>query len=256
MNETLNSNTKQTSDITGWDKLGEQEKPVGELSLQEAAEEYLGLLLELSKGFESAEGKTSRVAEYDKNGNIVLHPSNSGYSDPKTRIVAKLWETRTGDKFDSSVYTRSGEIDSDGVSHFKDPYIDRELSIDLADQIISAESDWRAAGEETTIENENKLHARNKRKGFFSVLRNKNNNPHTPAEDKTFNANYRLQRALEAAYSKDYGYGHHSLSYEHSKSPEYQSKTNEEYNQKFFSPQNAPTIDRAIELRRRIFDKQ
>jgi hypothetical protein len=253
----------------------EYQKPVGELSRQEAAEEYCDLLYHLSEGFESAEGKTSRNAfSADENGEIAVRHSSGAYSGDRERVVAKLWEARTGEKYTYMHEYPRGEEGPDGIEHYEDPYLDREWSMELADKIIHAESDWRKAGEDTTIEDEETLHAageRDRKKledfeggalgGIRKTLMPRRHerlteaaleSASTPAERATFDADLRLQKALEEAYSPDYGYGHHRLSPEHSQDPEYQERANEEYNDKFFSPENKATIDRAIELRRRL----
>ena len=122
-----------------------EKKPVGELTPEEASKEYLDLLLDLSSNFTSAEGKSSRVASYDMDGHIKVH--NRGYSGEDRRIVGQIYETATGKKFnDERRKYRDGK--------WEDKYVDRELALSMADDIISAESDWRAAGESTTIEAE------------------------------------------------------------------------------------------------------
>jgi len=295
MNETLNDSPEPNAGEEVWGELAsveyagdtideetpeesaelvEQQKPVGELTPQEAAEEYCSLLLELSNGFESAEGKSSRNAYYDENGELVVRHPLGAYDGDRDRVVAKLWKARTGEKYGYMGDHPRGEEGPDGIEHFDDPYLDREWSMGLADKIIKAESDWRAAGESTTIEDEEDLHAKGAEDkerldrfegGAFGGVR-KTFMPRrherlteaaiesasTPAERATFDADLRLQKALEEAYSPDYGYGHHRLNPEHSQDPEYQERANEEYNDKFFSPENKATIDRAIELRRRL----
>lgn len=251
-----------------------EQKTVKDLTPEEAAKEYLDLLMDLSANFTSAEGKSSRVATYDKDGNLQVH--NRGYSGEDRRIVGQVYETATGKKFrDERGHFEDGKWD--------DKYIDRELALGMADDIISAESDWRAAGESTTIEAEQsekatleqeQAEAKGKlekiehgifgklKKAFYVNFRNKeynrlynlaNRQPQTKAEQNASKANTRLQKALEAAYSEDYGYGHHKLSYEHtSRDGSYSDKINGEYNDKFFNEARKKKIDRAVELRRKL----
>lgn len=251
-----------------------EKKPVGELTPEEASKEYLDLLLDLSSNFTSAEGKSSRVASYDMDGHIKVH--NRGYSGEDRRIVGQIYETATGKKFnDERRKYRDGK--------WEDKYVDRELALSMADDIISAESDWRAAGESTTIEAEQAEKAvleqeRNKakskldkiehglfgglKKAFYINFRNKeynriyslaNRQPQTKAEKATAKADSRMRKALESAYSEDYGYGHHELSYEHtSRDDGYADKVNSEYNDRFFDKARQEKIDRAVELRRRL----
>lgn len=251
-----------------------KQKSVEELTPEEASKEYLDLLMDLSANFTSAEGKSSRVASYDKNGNVQVH--NRGYSGEDRRIVGQIYETATGKKFREE---RSKFNDG----KWEDKYLDRELALGMADDIISAESDWRAAGESTTIEAEQsekntleqeKSEAKIKldkiehgifgklKKAFYVNFRNKeysrlhnlaNRQSQTKAEQNASRANAKLQKALEAAYSEDYGYGHHKLSYEHtSRDRSYSDKINSEYNNKFFDKAKKEKIDRAIELRRKL----
>lgn len=251
-----------------------EKKSVEELTPKEASREYLDLLMDLSSNFTSAEGKSSRVASYDKHGNIQIQ--HRGYSGEDRRIVGQIYETATGKKFRSE-----REKFSDGK--WEDKYVDRELALGMADDIISAESDWRAVGESTTIEAEQaeraaleqeRSKARSKlnkiehgifgkiKKASYVNLRNKeynrlynlaNHQPQTQAEQNTSKANTRLQKALEAAYSEDYGYGHHRLSDEHaSRDRNYSDEINSEYNDKFFNKTRKEKIDRAVELRRKL----
>ena len=263
-----------STDLDALSKKSEQ-KPVEELTPEEASKEYLDLLLDLSANFTSAEGKSSRAAEYDAEGN--LHVYNNGYSGKSDRIVGQLYETATGKNF------RDEERKSNYRDGWEDNYIDRELTLGMADDIIAAESSWRAAGESTTPEAEQaekavleqeRAEAKSKldkiehgifgklKKAFYVNFRNKkynqiyslaNREPQTAAEQYTEWANAKLQSALEAAYSEDYGYGHHKLSYAHtSRDNTYTDKINSEYNDKFFSQDRQAKIDRAVELRRKL----
>ena len=263
--------TKNTESVELATETEEYQKLVGELTEQEAAQEYCDILLQLSLGFESAEGKTSRNATYDEEGRVFIRHASAAYDGEKDRVVAKLWQARTGQKFGFASDHPRGNVGPDGISHYDDPYLDREWSMGIADRIIQAESDWRKAGEDTTIEDEDALHAigANDRKkleefegGRFGAVRKTlrpgkhemlteaaRQSATTPAERKTADADKRLQKALEEAYSPDYRYGHHSLD---SNDPEYVESVNEEYNNKFFSPENKALIDRAIGLRRRL----
>lgn len=233
---------------------------VGEMSKEEATKEYLDILGELSQGFTSAEARASGAANYDENGELVAH--GRGYDRTEDRIVEQL-EGRDGE-------------------HFK-----REWTLGLADDIIRAESDWRKIQDNVDFTKEKaeqdkaELHLEIARKaakdrltefesGTLGKIRkalrprkhmqlqnevmwlNRQEPTKTPSERKAGHANRRLQKALEAAYSEDYGYGHHKLSYEHSGDKGYQERTNEEYNRKFFSPENEERIGRAIELRRAL----
>lgn len=252
-----------------------EKKSVEELTPEEASKEYLDLLMDLSSNFTSAEGKSSRAAEYDAKGNLQVY--NNGYSGKESRIVGQIYETATGKNFHDE------ESNGNYKDGWQDKYVDRELALGMADDIISAESDWRAAGESTTIEAEQsekatleqeKTEAKNKldkiehgifgklKKAFYVNFRNKeynrlynlaNRQPQTKAEQSASRANAKLQKALEAAYSEDYGYGHHRLSYEHtSRDGSYSDKINGEYNDKFFDKARKEKIDRAVELRRKL----
>ncbi len=235
-------------------------RPVGEMSKEEATKEYLDILGELSQGFTSAEARASGAANYDENGELVAH--GRGYDRTEDRIVEQL-EGRDGE-------------------HFK-----REWTLGLADDIIRAESDWRKIKDKTTVEAEKlaedqaelkleraRKEAEDKLREFESgafagirkVLRARKHvelqnkvielRRQTPEQtisaQKAASVNRRMAKALEAAYSEDYGYGHHKLSYEHSEDKGYQERVNEEYNRKFFSPENEERIGRAIELRRAL----
>lgn len=267
------SETKTSTHLEVLSKKTEK-KSVEELTSEEASKEYLDLLMDLSANFTSAEGKSSRVASYDKDGNIQVH--NRGYSGEDKRIVGQVYEVATGKK----VREERGKF-NDGK--WEDKYLDRELALGMADDIISAESDWRAAGESTTVEAEQsekaileqeRTEAKSKldkiehgifgklKKAFYVNFRNKeynrlynlaNRQPQTKAEQSASKANTKLQKALEAAYSEDYGYGHHKLSYEHtSRDGSYSDKINSEYNDKFFDKARKEKIDRAVELRRKL----
>lgn len=266
---------KIATNPTHLEAIKPKEKSVDELTPEEASKEYLDLLMDFSSDFTSAEGKSSRPAEYDKNGNLQI--GGRGYSGKERRIVGQLYETATGKKFEDEERLKS--IDN----KWQDEYIDREFSLSMADDIISAESAWRAAGESTTQEAEaaekaaieqESASAKAKlekiergpfgklKKAFFVNFRKKEyyklyNLAHHPrqtqAEEATKEANSRLQKSLEAAYSEDYGYGHHKLSYEHTRhNGSYADKINSEYNDRFFDKAKKAKIDRAIELRRRL----
>lgn len=254
-------------------------KAVEELTPEEASKEYLDLLMDLSVDFTSAEGKSSRAATYNKDGSLQI--VNRGYSGRERRIVGQLYETATGKDFREEERKFDGAAPDSGK--WEDKYIDRELALGMADDIIAAESEWRNVGESTTIEAEQaekadlerkKEQARKKldkiergifgklRKAFYVNFRNKEYNeiyntahsqPQTTAEKNAARANAKLQKALEEAYSEDYGYGHHRLSYEHtSRDGTYADKINGEYNDKFFDTKKKEKIDRAIALRRKL----
>ena len=254
-------------------------KAVEELTPEEASKEYLDLLMDLSANFTSAEGKTSRAAEYDARGNLMVY--NNGYSGKERRIVGQIYETATGKKF------KDEELKGNYKDGWKDKYIDRELALGMADDIISAELSWRTAGESTTIEAEKaekatleqeRDEAKHKlakiehgifgkiKKAFYTNFRSKeysrlynlaNLQPKTKAEQRTKEANARLQKALEAAYSEDYGYGHHNLNYDHTYGDgAYAGKINSEYNDKFFDKARQEKIDRAVELRKKIIAEE
>ena len=249
-------------------------KPVEELTPKEASKEYLDLLMDLSADFTSAEGKSSRVASYDENGNLVIH--NNGYSGENRRIVGQLLETATGKNFQEEKYKLEN-------GKWEDEYVDRELALAMADDIITAESDWRLVADSTSIEDEQaekealiqeKDKAKKKlsriergpfgglKKGLYRGLRKEkydelyataNREPRTKAENSAYDANAKLQRALETAYSKDYGYGHHRLDDERTRRDGvYADQVNGEFNETFFAKEKQEKIDRAVEIRRKL----
>lgn len=246
--------------------------PVSELSLEDASKEYLKLLQELSNNFTSPEGKTSRVGG-DMENLGHLHYSGGGAATGGD-IVKNVLKTATGEDIDR----QEREI-RDAKNIKAGSVIDRRMSMNMADAIISAESDWRSAGEtpEATIKAEQNAKAREvadakaklekfehgfggkirktlfkrRHQGLQVELHNAENRP-TPTERATKEANAKLSKALEAAYSEDYNYGHHRLSYDHSRDRGYQERVNEDYNNIFFSEERKQKIDRAIELRRRL----
>ena len=230
-------------------------RQIGEMTKEEASDEYLDILDELSRGFTSAEAKASGPARYDRNGEVV--PKGTGYDGQKNRIVGQL-EGAEG------------------------KHADREWSIAMADEIIRAESDWRKVGEDVDPEKERvardqaKLRLEIARKGAADKLERfetgtfawfrklvfrkkhielqnqvrflqKQEPERTPAERKVDDANARMKKALEAAYSEDYRYGHHQLG--HGRNAE---KLNENFNKKFFNEENAEKIERAVALRRHL----
>jgi hypothetical protein len=242
-----------------------------EFSPEEASREYLDLLMDLSGNFTSPEAKTSRVAEYNRDGEITV--VNSGYSGSEHRIVGQLLETATGKKFNEERRKFDGE-------KYDDEYMDRELALGMADDIIEAELEWREAGEGTTVDEQEAERAvlaqehkdaKNKlakigrgpfggiKTAFFKLFRGKEYRrlvsitaapPQTEAEKFASSANRKLQKALEAAYSEDYGYGHHHL--KHTPDGSYADRVNEEYNNAFFDDSRKEKIDRAVELRRKL----
>ena len=257
-----------------------EKKAVEELTPKEASKEYLDLLMDLSSNFTSAEGKSSRAASYDKNGNIA---GGNTYSGGEKRIVGQIYETATGKKFRDE--ERNVKIVSGVGKKWDDKYVDRELAIGMADDIISAESDWRAVGESTNIEAEQqekatiereKAEAKAKldklehgvfsklKKALFKSFRGKeydrlyntaNRKVQTSAEARTTVANARLQEALRQAYSEDYGYGHHDLNYNHTYTATGRAEAarmDDEFNEQFFDKTRQEKIDRAIELRRKL----
>lgn len=259
-----------------------EKKAVEELTPKEASKEYLDLLMDLSSNFTSAEGKSSRAANYDKNGNIIS--GNTAYSGGEKRIVGQIYETATGKNYRNEK-AHSNTMDDNGVRKWDDKYVDRELSISMADNIISAESDWRAVGESTNIEAEQqekatiereKAEAKAKldklehgvfgklKKALFKSFRGKeydrlyntaNRKVQTSAEARTTVANARLQEALRQAYSEDYGYGHHDLNYNHTHTASGRAEAarmDDEFNEQFFDKTRQEKIDRAIELRRKL----
>ncbi len=227
----------------------EKLKPVGELTTEEAGKEYIDLLVELSENFTSAEGRSSRAASPRPDGSVFVY--GQGYSGHEDRVVERI-EGKDG------------------------AHMDREWTLGLADNIIHAESDWRAAGESTTIEeqeeqqgeldaNTARRQARLERfeRGFGGRMRQKffpgkhgrllaeaENavRRETEAGQKTKEADEKLKHALEAAYSDEYGYGHHRIDDERKA-----DEVNDEYNEKFFGDEERQRkIDRAVELRRRL----
>ena len=252
-----------------------EQEASAEFSPKEASKEYLDLLMDLSANFTSPEGKTSRVARYDEKGEIVV-THQSGYSGAEKRIVGQLLETATGKNFNDERKKFDGE-------KYEDEYVDRELTLGMADDIIAAELSWRMAGEDTTVDEQEaeravlaqeQADAKKKlakidggafgtiKRTLYRIFRGKEharllnlamNQPQTEAEKYASAANKKLQKALEAAYSEDYGYGHHRLN----RTPDgsYADRVNEEYNNVFFDESRKEKINRAVELRRELLEK-
>ena len=270
----------ETTELVSLEDVSEttEEKSVEELTAQEASKEYLELLMDLSSNFTSVEGKNSRVATRDEDGNENIRGRSY---DQAYKVFKPIYETATGKQYYEELDKHYAEHGTE-EKRWDDEYLDRELSLRLADSIISAESDWRAAGESTTIEAEeaeraalekehvdavDKLSKMNRgvfgkiKKGLYSIFRGKeysrlvnvaSGRRETAAEKNARLANRNLESALRHAYSEDFEYGHHSLSYDHSHDENYKDKIDEEYNNKFFDESRKEKINRAVELRRKL----
>lgn len=114
-------------------------KPVEELSDEDATKEYLDLLLDLSAGFTSMEGKLSRVAARDKDGNIVV--MNRGYSGDYAFTEGLM--KQAGMEVDEMT---SGSF-QEGDFHYDNEYLDRAHTLTMVDGILKSEEAWRGAGD-------------------------------------------------------------------------------------------------------------
>lgn len=254
-------------------------KPVEELSEKDAAQEYMDLLLDLSSNFTSAEGRLSRAAKVDKDGNAQV--SNRGYSND--RDMVEVLAKKAGYEMDWS-----DDSKKEGVTlqdfHYNNPYADRALAMKMADKILFAQQAWRDGGEafgdakqdvvaaeaalhefQETDEKKSwlkKLLTSQKRKQERQSLERRLVSARAKlkgAEDRTHFGNRGIYDALNQAYSEDYGYGHHSLSYEHEQDKGYKEKANVEYNQRFFGyddPERQAKVERALELRKKLNKNQ
>lgn len=258
---------------------------IEKLTPQETAAEYSSLLYRLSANFTSDEAKLGGPVFYDENGEAYRPKGGYGsYGGGENRIVGQLFKILTGEEFRDA---RDRIEDNNGViNHEKRDYLIRdEWKLAMADDIISAESDWLAAGESIDKESEleeksalEKESAEAKAKidkienGRFGKLKkalwsrfrgeeyNKlynlaNREPRTQAEEKTRRINNRMRQALEAAYGsnpnhyKDDFYGE-----------EYADKKNEEYNARFSNGSNEAITENGYripdeETRRELIDR-
>ena len=247
--------------------------PVDELSKEEATQEYMDALLELSSNFTSPEGKNARLTY--KNGDV---DAPLGYGGGGTNFVQGLYR---GIGKDLNYEEIEDDYD-DGTGHFSDKYFDRGLAMKYADRILAAESDWRQAGKEHGGHDDIEMElaarkAKAKLTYFESGTRGKlrkvfRHNTHQQLENeltsaesrlrqqstgaKTSNADARLKDALAYAYAEDFHHGEHKYSHEHTYGRDaaaYQERENEKYNEMFFGDaERQKKIDRAIELRRKL----
>ncbi len=261
--------------LTGLQVMSEQPKvvPVEELSEKDAAQEYLDLLMDLSSGFTSPEGKASRVVAKERDGSERI--IGRGY-DTDSRFAEPLLARATSKEELKAIKQRDREGLMKG--EFRDPsgaissneYLDRAHSLKLADSILSAEASWRRGGEmfdqEKYDEAKNALEAykeKDSKKFFLTKLftRGKRKRELAALEQTyaeagkglkvTADADRSLQGALSEAYDEEYGYGSHKEAY--GTTTEEKSARNEKFNNQFFSKENQEKIERAIALRDKLY---
>lgn len=278
MNETPQSSPETTSSTSGehqaWTQLSdvpfrgdktisetattpEQYQPISEMSRPEMAREYLDLLHQLSSNFTSAEGASSTVA-YNTG---QPHPGYDAYAGD--------------DAFVRAVYNQC-DLPLDPASSKEDnPDLARSLTLTMADEILDQEQQWLEAGAQyaqaeaelsaATQQLSNYTRRAESKHGvaesskFFERTQEfqdriaKAQEEKAKAEKLSKSSNQGLIRALNAAYSPDYGYGHHYLNPEHQSDDEYKDHTNIDYNALFFgadNPKRQQAITRALELRK------
>lgn len=251
-------------------------KPVDELTPEAATKEYLDLLMDLSANFTSDEGRESRVAARDKDGKLVI--MNRGYSGDFQ--FAKGMLERAGMEFTEGT---SGSF-QEGDFHYDDKYLDRAHTLKMVDGILGSEEAWRGAGEAFEEANTEAIDAeaalakfqeedgkkgvlkklftfgkrRKERKQLEARVEQAQAAKHK-AEMLSVQANRSLEQGLNSAYSEDYGYGSHELSYEHRRDEKYKDEINRKYNEEFFGaddPERQAKIERALELRKKVMAKK
>lgn len=252
-------------------------RPVGEMEKSEIAREYMDLLHSLSDNFTSPEGVNSAVVNPD--GSVQ---DRRGYSGDQ-EFVKNLYK-KNGLELDES--NNLEELRSAGQPilgedlHYENEDLDRAHTLHMVDSILSGEQEWRDAGEEageaqstlaSAMEKLNQLKTEHQSKGFFgrittvlnfrqqvkevSAMIAKAQEDLSKAERYSQGANHTLMRSLEAAYSTDYHYGSHQLSYKHQQEQGYREQVNEDYNNQFFgvdNPERQAQINRALELRKAL----
>ena len=261
----------------------ETQKPVGEMEKSEIAREYMDLLHDLSSDFVSLEAVNSAVMNPD--GSVR---DRRGYSGDQT-FIKNLYK-QGGLELDESnnleELRNSGQPILGEDLHYENEDLDRAHTLRMVDSILSGEQEWRNAGEEyaeaqatlaKAVEDLNTLKEEHQSKGFFgrmattlkfrkkakaiSEMVAKAQADLSRAEMRSQNGNRTIAGSLEAAYSPDYHYGNHQLSYEHrygEDAQEYQDQINEEYNDKFFGANDSARqekINRALELRKALEQK-
>lgn len=227
------------------------------MSRPEMAGEYLDLLHQLSSNFTSAEEASSTVT-------YNTGQPHSGY------------DAYTGDDaFVRAVYNQCGLPLDPTASKEDNPDLARGLTLTMTDDILGQEQQWRDAGEQyaqaearlaaATQQLSNYTHRAESKHGAtesaqfldrtqeFEARIAKAQTAKAEAEGRTKSSTQGLTRALNAAYSPDYGYGHHYLNPEHQGDDEYKDQTNTNYNALFFGvdgPKRQQIITRALELRK------
>jgi len=199
-------------------------KPVGELSHEEARDEYLDILKDLSKSF-------TEQGDYGHGG---------------AELTSLLMREKVGDE---AFLSEEGEYTVGNTGNLR-----------VADALIAGEAAWRASGEkyekkqaayEEAKQNLQDYRHKEKEMGFFqkafSVRKRRKERQELEGaymrarhamDDQLHsnrNINTYIKRRLESAYGK---------------------MPNDEANDKFFGPQNDEKIDRAIELYRKLVEEE
>ena len=228
----------ETGDRSSEHLVAIPEKQEEELSPQEAANEYLSLLDELSRDFTNPYYSNERKGKHHYAGNSITRELGLRYSDnPHYR-----WSGYAG--------TEAGETDG------------TLLRIASADSIIASEIGWRDDGEEAgkKIEQIDKsiaaLDADYSKKGrlgkFFGKRKYEKAKKNLEQSKQTveyqfgrkYNANIAKELAISYNDRGDYDYN----------GGDYGQSQNEARNRQFFGlddPERAKKVERAIELRRK-----
>jgi len=245
----------ETDEVEEVEDTNETYRPIDEMEKSEVAREYMDLLQDLSGNFTSPEAVHSAVVL--ENGAVR---DRRGYSGDET-FVKDLYR-KNGLELDES--NNMEELRNDGKDplaelKYENADLNRAHTLRMVDDILAGEEQWQEAGREyektqATLAEANEdlvqLNAEREKKGFLEKLatamdywkqKKEIKAKITQAQEelkgiegRSQNGNATLARSLEAAYSEDYHYGHHKLSYEHDRDNEYKEKINEEYNDKFF----------------------
>lgn len=242
-----------------------------EPSTTELMQEYLALLHELSAGFTSKEAVASAVVSEDG-----MVRDRRGYSGDQ-KFIRRLYQIGKMPLDESSNYDEwhaSGQVDQSDL-HYTNPDLDRAHTLRMVDDLLKSEASWREAGQdfataqtevaraETELEKATAaakampfperaltFFSRRKQRKVLQQNLQQAQERRSRAELTTQRSNQSITNTLNAAYSPDYHYGHHSLDYQHAQSEEYKASTNTDYNERFFSAENQAKINRAIELRK------
>lgn len=214
-------NLPKSEQPSGYLKVEKPQKPVSELSPEEASKEYLDLLKELSKNF------TNKNASYNYNGGlveelVVEHEGQEAYESAGAfeghgalRVADEL--IRTEDS-----WRKTGDIYKERLAKFEEAeqklrnFQDQEKELGFFQKAFSTR---RRRQERKKLEQE------------LSVARHYKNE----AQRSSMAENNHLKKRLESAYN---------------------NMSNEEANDSFFGAERNDKINRAIELRRKLKEEK